>query len=602
MTNRSAKQPSHPSCISPNRATLLKRDSQKDCLARNQDVAKWITEQQQGIVSYGNSRLDRPIVDVQLDRTRGIDPGFYSDSLRDSDFARIGTLRELRSLTLEYRTTFSDDALKHLKDLKKLETLNLSRTSLTGSGLRHIAGLPNLRTLNLNGCPRINDDEMKSLSRATSLKKISLEGTSGSWQSDEQWQMQLRFSYNVYADVQDVNRNDHRLAGYRGGISDKGLEPLSKLNLQSLSLSRTRITNDGMKRISNIKSLNELNLDYTAVTNLGLAEVSKLSQLKKLSLNFTFVTDKGLEEIGKLSALESLSLRGTVISDKGLKHLAQLTNLQQLDLQATNITDASIDVLEGLPKLTELNLFKTRVGFAGLRRLASRRPEFSLHKALVSRGLGQPDDNDGFYSLDLGEQRLKDSHLVDLRRFTNLRSLVLDDNPITNDGLAALSDLTHLETLILDGTKISDPGLCHLDSLTKLSRLDVTRTDVTFTGLRKLVIDRQGRPALDLIRMAQLFDELLEKENDDLQGYYIDLNRSGLNDDDLGSVCEIPKIRSLKLARNNLTDKGISRLSSHPELEILSIGEGRLGNVAGARCPSQEPGDALGHRLAHSRC
>ena len=145
---------------------------------RNQDVAKWITEQQQGIVSYGNSRLDRPIVDVQLDRTRGIDPGFYSDSLRDSDFARIGTLRELRSLTLEYRTTFSDDALKHLKDLKKLETLNLSRTSLTGSGLRHIAGLPNLRTLNLNGCPRINDDEMKSLSRATSLKKISLEGTS----------------------------------------------------------------------------------------------------------------------------------------------------------------------------------------------------------------------------------------------------------------------------------------------------------------------------------------------------------------------------------------------------------------------------------------
>ena len=177
MTNRSAKQPSHPSCISPNRATLLQCALAKRLLGkRNQDVAKWITEQQQGIVSYGNSRLDRPIVDVQLDRTRGIDPGFYSDSLRDSDFARIGTLRELRSLTLEYRTTFSDDALKHLKDLKKLETLNLSRTSLTGSGLRHIAGLPNLRTLNLNGCPRINDDEMKSLSRATSLKKISLEG------------------------------------------------------------------------------------------------------------------------------------------------------------------------------------------------------------------------------------------------------------------------------------------------------------------------------------------------------------------------------------------------------------------------------------------
>ena len=95
---------------------------------------------------------------------------------------------------------------------------------------------------------------------------------------------------------------------------------------------------------------------------------------------------------------------------------------------------------------------------------------------------------------------------------------------------------------------------------------------MTFTGLRKLVIIGRAARHSILIRMAQLFDELLEKENDDLQGYYIDLNRSGLNDDDLGSVCEIPKIRSLKLARNNLTDKGISRLSSHPELEILWIG------------------------------
>lgn len=129
----------------------------------------------------------------------------------------------------------------------------------------------------------------------------------------------------------------------------------------------------------------ERDLEYTAAiagATLGDAELQKLgsvgNDLLWLDLSRTGVTDAGLKVLVKMPNLEHLDLRGTAVGDDGVRALAPLNNLKTLGLYGTRVTDAALEALRGLPSLRRLYVGGTKVTGPGLDALRKARRELQI--------------------------------------------------------------------------------------------------------------------------------------------------------------------------------------------------------------------------------
>jgi hypothetical protein len=93
-----------------------------------------------------------------------------------------------------------------------------------------------------------------------------------------------------------------------------------------------------------------------------------------LSLSKTKVTDAGLRELAGLDRLEWLALGGNELTDDGIRELTKLENLQELDLDKTKLTDVGLKELKSLKKLKVLKVEGTQVTAAGKREIKETLP------------------------------------------------------------------------------------------------------------------------------------------------------------------------------------------------------------------------------------
>ena len=91
-------------------------------------------------------------------------------------------LHSLRRVAL--LAEFSDDDLRPLEGLKKLELLNLAHTLVTDAGLAHLRGMTALRELDLTGRSGVTDAGLASLAGLRKLQTLGLRRrTSWAWGS-----------------------------------------------------------------------------------------------------------------------------------------------------------------------------------------------------------------------------------------------------------------------------------------------------------------------------------------------------------------------------------------------------------------------------------
>jgi Leucine-rich repeat (LRR) protein len=151
-----------------------------------------------------------------------------------------------------------DDAgLVHLKELNKLQSLNLSHTRVSNAGLEHLTGLNNLTFLGLDNCPPVSDAGLARLVKTLpNLSTLFLGGTQ---------------------------------------VSDAGLIQLKQLTkLTSLTLQFTKVTDTGLGHLKALTKLEGLNLSKTQVSDSGLKHLMELSNLKELNLTNTKATADGV--------------------------------------------------------------------------------------------------------------------------------------------------------------------------------------------------------------------------------------------------------------------------------------------------------------------
>src|SRR5262249_5283211 len=153
-------------------------------------------------------------------------------------------------------------------------------------------------------------------------------------------------------------------------------------NLTDLHLVRTRITDEGLKKISELSDLEVLSLAASRqFTDAGLMHLKKLHKLRSLDLWVAKISDKGLVHLGGMTSLRSLKLNigsSNPITDAGLAELAGLTDLEELDLFAQRITDASLPLLKKFTKLRSLDIAGTNISFEGATELEKALPKTKI--------------------------------------------------------------------------------------------------------------------------------------------------------------------------------------------------------------------------------
>jgi hypothetical protein len=129
----------------------------------------------------------------------------------------------------------------------------------------------------------------------------------------------------------------------------------------------------------------ERDLEYTAAVAgaaFGDAELEKLAaagtHLIWLDLSRTGITDAGLKALARMPNLERLDLRGTAVGDAGVEALAPLRRLETLGLYGTAVTDAGLPALQRLPGLKRVYVGGTRVTAPGLAILGRARKDLHV--------------------------------------------------------------------------------------------------------------------------------------------------------------------------------------------------------------------------------
>jgi hypothetical protein len=93
-------------------------------------------------------------------------------------------------------------------------------------------------------------------------------------------------------------------------------------------------------------------------------QLERLSNLRDLTLSRTLVTDAGLRHVSP--SVRFLRLADTKITDAGAGAIRRLNDLEYLDLDRTQISDSGLLALVNLPRLRHVSVYGTRVTAAGV--------------------------------------------------------------------------------------------------------------------------------------------------------------------------------------------------------------------------------------------
>ncbi|HEY1785014.1 MAG TPA: PDZ domain-containing protein [Pirellulales bacterium] len=257
---------------------------------------------------------------------------FRNYSATANDSAAVGTLKELR--TVASFSPITDQAAADLAGLAMLRDLYLDASLLGDDGIEHLAGLGNLTNLDLSHGILSG----RGLEKLKTVANLSLDFTT---------------------------------------LADGALGHIGRLSqLRILVLRNSSITS--IEGIEGLDQLWELDLNGSRITDEGLKHVGQLKSLTLLNVANTAITDEGVEAISKAALLERLILSATQITDQGMQHLARLRKLEELQLHDTKITDAGTAVLEELPKLKCLGIDDTAVTADARARLPKSDPNDAI--------------------------------------------------------------------------------------------------------------------------------------------------------------------------------------------------------------------------------
>ena len=268
----------------------------------------------------------------------------------------------------------------------------------------------------------------------------------------------------------EARQRDTRLAA-RTALQRLASDPDAKLArvganaLQVLQqVAALKIRQRGGETAQDMGQVVSVNYSSCQITDDDLLPLLQFPALRQLDLRFTPVTNAGLEYLEELSELEVCNLQGTSVTDAGLASIAHLTKLKSFSVERTQVSDLGLVHLKKLPRLETLYLGGCQVAGPGLNELVDLPISY----------------------LSFQDSKINDHVVEGIVKLKRLKTLGLDDTPVTNACLARLRALEELEVLWLDSSKVTNDAIDDLTALGKLQRLHLRNTAVTPDGYEKL--------------------------------------------------------------------------------------------------------------------
>jgi hypothetical protein len=226
-----------------------------------------------------------------------------------------------------------------------------------------------------------------------------------------------------------------------------------------------------------------------------MADMAKLTNLRELTLSpFTRIGNEGLAKVTVLKSMETLRVWGTKITISGLSCLNDMPNLIELSLGGIIQDNSGLDI-SGLTKLERLTL-----GLEGkhvgktIVRDSVRDEDLACLANLRSLKWLQ-----GIWGV--GDEGVR--HLAGL---TNMERLNIGGPRLTDGGLKYLAEMKKLYDLTVNEGNITDSGLRHLEGLKALHRLNITTRSRISTSAKRLL--RQKLPNLGYFQVRPKKDSL----------------------------------------------------------------------------------------------
>ena len=274
--------------------------------------------------------------------------------------------------------------------------------------------------------------------------------------------------------------------------------PMSGLNRLWIGSNRFHVTDRAIRHVVQLPQLDDLDINSAGITDSSLADLQKLP-LKRLSLNCATITDDGLRHLVRVATLETLTLQCDQVTVKGLQHLSRLPKLQTLGIVYNPAIDNDVAAtVSTFKSLRDLSLFQLTRSSPRLSPRAcgqiARLPLSRLRLENISigdDGLNELARCTTLTSLYLRNTDISDQGVEVLWRLTSLTELSIINCPISDRGMPGIAKCDSLTYLSLCGTGISDEGLNVLRSLRSLTELDVLDTYVTEGAIRWLRCEKR---------------------------------------------------------------------------------------------------------------
>jgi hypothetical protein len=233
----------------------------------------------------------------------------------------------------------------------------------------------------------------------------------------------------------------------------KDLAPLAELrHVWELDLMGTFVNDDTLEWLKNMEELRRLYISRTRVTDQGLRKLGCLKRLNyviihaKIDSKEAKMTDGAVRELATLPALQTLMLNNVEISDAGVAFLAANPNLEMLavspdPISKVKISDAGVAAMAAMPKLGSLGLNRSAVTDGALAVMA--KPGAFAKLAVL--------DLSNTAVSDVGIQNLHDP-----KALPSLRILTIHDTKVTRPAVMALQKARsslNISARFADGTR-----------------------------------------------------------------------------------------------------------------------------------------------------
>ncbi|MAT16156.1 MAG: hypothetical protein CMJ46_12910 [Planctomyces sp.] len=348
--------------------------------------------------------------------------------LDDTGLEFLSAASGLKSLSLT-NTQVTDAGLVHLGKLEFLEELILSGGDFDGSWILQIIPLQYLRTLEIDS-PRFRNEAVEQLTRFP-VMALSLKGNemiapdSIANLANLEFLAVLDVGDNVldHAALRTLKRSSHlRQLNFR--INDVTEELLEELE-QDLwnDAAEDPLSGSGRAMVESARAAAMAN--WLAGKAAMDGQNSRKQWRWRINLSESNITDEGLARILQNRTITYLDLTDTAISDAAFTQLESLAGgtgqlPNELILAGTQITDAGLAALSGTDRSTKLrylDLSRTAITSAGV--------EYLSHLQQVS-------------SLNLAHTSVDDSCVPALKKMGTLRTLNLEGTKISPEGIAEL--------------------------------------------------------------------------------------------------------------------------------------------------------------------